>query len=113
MVSKTKMTFAVPSSLKNDLQQRVISDGYGLRGKSKWVSEAITKLFKYENHIDLIHYGDEFQGLDNMETIVLDVGEKSAVEKKIIDVRKKYPELEGVKSRILRTAIVQRLLRGI
>lgn len=105
------MAFAVPSTLKHELQQRVISDGYGLRGKSKWVSEAIVKLFDYPNHLDLIFYSDEIQGLDSMETVVLDVEIKDAVDMKIIDVRKKYPELEGVKSRVLRAAVIQRLLR--
>jgi hypothetical protein len=111
MRAKTKVSFAVPKSLKSELQQRVISDGYGLRGKSKWVCEAITRLFKYDNHLELIYYSDELQGLDGMEAVVLNEDIKDAVENKIIDVRRVYPELEGVKSRILRTAIVQRLIR--
>ena len=110
-MKKSKITFAVPSPLRNELQKRVINDGYGLRGKSKWVSESILNLFEYENHIDLISYGDEFHGLDSMETVVVDANIKVRIENKVIDVRRKYPELEGVKSRILRTAIVQRLLR--
>lgn len=111
MRSKTKVSFAVPKSLKKELQQRVISDGYGLRGKSKWVCEAVTRLFEYDNHIELIHYSDELQGLDGMEAVVLNEDIKDAVDSKILDVRRAHPELEGVKSRILRTAIVQRLIR--
>lgn len=112
MSNKVKMSFAVPGTLKAELQQRVISDGYGLRGKSKWVSEAVSNLFNYDNHVDLIYLSDEIQGLDDMETVVLTYEMKVSIDHKIIDVRRKYPSLEGVKSRILRTSILQRLLRG-
>mgnify|MGYP006076785499 CR=1 FL=1 len=111
MSGKIKMTFAVPSILKKELQERVIKDGYGLRGKSKWVSEAINNLFEYDSHIELIYFSDEIKGLDQMETVVLDYDLKQMLENKIIDVRKEYPFLEGVKSKILRTSIMQRLIR--
>ena len=111
MSNKIKMTFAVPGTLKTELQQRVIKDGYGLRGKSKWVSEAIRSLFEYKSHIDLINYSDEINGLDKMETVVLDYDLKQMLESKIVDVRKEYPSLEGVKSKILRTSILQRFIR--
>lgn len=111
MISKTKVSFAVPKSLKKELQQRVTSDGYGLRGKSKWVCEALVRLFEYDNHVELIYYSDELHGLDGMEAVVLNEDIKDAVDNKILDVRRAHPELEGVKSRILRTAIVQRLIR--
>ena len=112
MPSKVKTTFAVPSSLKNDLQQYVIKDNYGLRGKSKWVSEAIEKLLVLKTYPDLVTYSDEMHGFDGIETIVIEYALKLKLDKAILQIRKEHPTLEGVKSRIIRTAILQRIIRS-
>lgn len=112
MSQKSKITFSIHSSLKNELQGHVIKDGYGLRGKSKWVSEAINTLLKLKNFWELVNYSDEMFGFDKTETIVIEYSLKSKLDKAIIQVRREFPILEGVKSRIVRTAILQRVLRS-
>jgi metal-responsive CopG/Arc/MetJ family transcriptional regulator len=112
MVSKTKITFAIPENLKSELQARVIKNGYGLRGKSKWVSEAVESFLELKDFLDLIGYSDEMHGFDQVETVVIEYSLKMKLDKAIVDIRKEYPTIEGVKSRILRTAILQRLLRS-
>jgi hypothetical protein len=111
MVTKSKICFVVPVNLQQDLRERVIKDNYGLRGKSKWVSEAIEMLTKINNFAELVHYSDEMHGFDKTEAVVLDYKTKSLLEESVIKIRKVYPAIEGVKSRIIRTAILQRLLR--
>ena len=32
------------------MQQRIISDGYGMRGKSKWIVEAIESFLKLDDY---------------------------------------------------------------
>lgn len=112
MTIKSKIAFAVPITLRNELREHVIKDGYGLRGKSKWVSEAIERLLLLKDFPKLINYNNEMHGFDQMETAVLDYSLKLELDKAILKVRKEYPILEGVKSRIMRTAIVQRILRS-
>ncbi len=52
------------------------------------------------------------KGFEKLESIVLGSTIKPKLDEAIINVRRKYPSIEGVQSRIVRTAIVQRLLRG-
>ena len=109
---KTKITFVVPAALHLELRERVPHDGYGLRGKSKWVSEAIASLFLLENFPTLVQYSEEMHGFEKVETVVVSSELKKQVDQAILEVRKHYPSSEGVQSSIVRTAIMQRLLRS-
>jgi hypothetical protein len=111
-MNKTKITFYVPEILQHELQARVIKEGYGLRGKSRWVSEAISRLLIINNFPELVNYSDSMGGFEKAETIVIDQATQHALENAIIQIRKNFPLLEGVKSRIIRTALLQRLLRS-
>jgi hypothetical protein len=111
MPQKVKINFVVPTSLQNDLRERVIKDGYGLRGKSKWISEAILELFQVTNFPELVDYNDEMSGFERTEAISVDHALKDRIMQGIKEVRKCYPTIEGVQSRIIRTAILQRLIR--
>lgn len=108
-----KITFMIPERLKNDLRHSVISDGYGLRGKSKWVYEAIEQLIELTDFAELVSINDEMTPSikGKSETIVVDDVIKRKIDFAVISTRKEYPALEGVQSRIVRTAIIQRMLR--
>ncbi len=112
MSEKSKITFAVPDSLKNELRVHVIKDGYGLRGKSKWISKAVENFLELKDFLELISYSDEMHGFDQIETVVVEYPLKLKIDKAIIQIRKEFPMIEGVKSRIMRTAILQRILRS-
>ena len=112
MPKNYKITFAVPGKLKKELSEKVIRDGYGFRGKSKWVSEEVGNLLQLKSFPSLVNYSDEMSGFDEMETSVVDYQLKLKLDEAILQVRKEFPTLEGVTSRIMRTAILQRLLRS-
>ena len=112
MSNKHKITFAIPKTMKNEIRERVIKEQYGLRGKSKWISEAIENLFKLNDFVELISFSDEMHGFDQIETAVIEHPLKLKLDNAVIDVRKEFPALEGVRSRIMRTAILQRILRS-
>jgi hypothetical protein len=112
MISKTKITLVVPAQLQNELRLRVAKDGYGLRGKSKWVSEAVQSLLIMNDFAKLVHYSEELHGFEKVETIVITTVLKQALDNAIVTTRQQFPTLEGVQSAIIRTAIMQRLLRG-
>jgi len=112
MSIKTKITFVVPESLQKEMRQQIISDEYGLRGKSKWISESILRFLELKNYIDLVQISEEMKGFAKTETISVDKQIKDALERAILEVRKANPSSEGVQSSIIRTSIVQRLLRS-
>ena len=109
---KTKITFVVPEKLQHDMRQQIIADGYGMRGKSRWVAEAIIYLLSIPDLAEFVQYGDELHGFERAETIVVPRELKRDLDKAILTVRRTHPTLEGVQSRIIRTSILQRLIRS-
>jgi len=93
------------------MQERIISEGYGMRGKSQWISEAIERLFLINKFEELVYLNSEMKGFEQFDTITIEKSIKDKMERMVIEIRKIYPALEGVQSRILRTSILQRLLR--
>jgi hypothetical protein len=110
MSNKVKISFVLPEGLQRDLQARIVLDGYSLKGKSKWVAEAVEQLFHLADFMDLVKVNDVMRGFESFESILVDRTLKKQVDDSVIKVRQRYPEIEGVQSRIMRTAILQRLL---
>lgn len=111
MFKKNKVTFVIHETLQKELREKMIADDYGLRGKSKWVSEAIELLLSMENYPELVNLGDGLKNFQKTETITIETILKSKLDIAIVEIRKKYPLSEGVQSKIVRTAIIQKLLR--
>lgn len=112
MAEKVKISLVVPTELQKEFRQRVIADGYGARGKSKWIAEAIDNLLRLENFIELVKISEELRGFKKWETITVDKPLKKALDSAMLSIRKEHPDLEGVQSHIIRTSIIQRILRG-
>jgi len=112
MANKVKITFVLPAKLQDEMRQKIIADGYGLRGKSRWVSHALQSLLAIDNYHELVNYNDGMLSLEKVETVVLPLEQRKALEEAILHVRQFYPMLEGVQSRILRTCILQKLIRS-
>ncbi len=93
------------------LQQRIIEDGYGMRGKSKWIIESIESFLTLSDYPTLVDIADDMDHLSDMVSIRLPEDLMFRIEQAIIHVRKQYPTIEGVKSNLIRASIIQRLLR--
>lgn len=111
MTDKVKITFVLPLRLQKELKTQVIKDDYSLKGKSRWVAEAIEELLVSYHFPDLVKLNDEMKGFEKLESVLVSRDLKKQLDAAVVDVRKVYPAIEGVQSRIVRTAIVQRLLR--
>jgi metal-responsive CopG/Arc/MetJ family transcriptional regulator len=112
MVTKIMTSIKLPKKLHYKLQQRVISDGYGMRGKSIWIIEAIESLLQLPDYPELVDIADDMdEQLTEMVSIRLPESLVNTLEKAIIQVRRHYPAMEGVKSNAIRASIMQRLLR--
>lgn len=110
MTNKT-ISVKIPKQIHEKLVERVIGDRYGMRGKSKWIIEAINDFLELDYFPELVDLADEMNELTHMESFRLPQELCNRINDSIIVVRKDFPELEGVKSKIIRASIMQRLIR--
>lgn len=111
MDKKVTTSIKLQKNLHRRLQQRIIEDGYGMRGKSKWIIESIESLLALSDFPTLVEIAEDMDQLSDMVSIRLPEDLMIRIEKAIIQVRKQYPTIEGVKSNMIRASIMQRLLR--
>lgn len=97
--------------LHRKLQQQIIEDGYGMRGKSKWIIESIEALLGLNDYPTLVDIAEDMDHLTDVVTIRVPEDLMMKIEKAVIHIRKQYPTIEGVKSNLIRASIVQRMLR--
>jgi len=97
--------------LHRQLQQRIIADGYGMRGKSRWIIEAIEHFLTLSDFPTLVEIAEDMHQLTDMVTIRMPENVMWKIEQALVKVRTQYPLIEGVKSNIIRASILQRLLR--
>lgn len=111
MQKKVMTSIKLQKNLHRRLQQRIIEDGYGMRGKSKWIIESIEALLAIHDFPTLVDIAEDMDQLSDMVSIRLPESMMIRIEQAIIQVRKQFPALEGVKSNLIRASIIQRLLR--
>lgn len=108
---KVRLNYFLPQAVLTEIKERMIGQGYDLKGKSRWISEAVQSLLTFENYSELVHLSDQMQGFQKLDSVSVDKTLKSELDNAVIEIRKQFPAIEGVQSRILRTAILQRLIR--
>lgn len=111
MQKKVTTSIKLQRKLHHRLQQRIIEDGYGMRGKSKWIIESIESLLSLADYPTLVDIADDMDQLSDIVSIRMPEDLMNRIEKAIVNVRKQYPTIEGVKSNMIRASIMQRLLR--
>lgn len=97
--------------LHHKLQQRIIEDGYGMRGKSKWIIESVESLLELSDYPTLVDIAEDMDQLTDIVTIRFPENVMKKIDTAITHIRRCYPRLEGVKSNLIRASIIQRLLR--
>lgn len=111
MQKKVVTSIKLQKKLHYRLQQRIIEDGYGMRGKSKWIIESIESLLDLSDYPTLVDIAEDMDQLSDILSLRLPEDLMLQIEKAVVHVRKQYPTIEGVKSNLIRASIVQRLLR--
>lgn len=109
---KVMTSLKLQKKLHRRLEQSIIADGYGMRGKSKWIIEAIEAFFELADYPTLVDIADDMDQLSDMVSIRLPEALMLRIEKALVEVRKQYPMIEGVKSNLIRASIIQRLLKS-
>ncbi len=110
MTDTKSISLKLAKSLHQQLQKQVIADGYGMRGKSKWVKEAIESFLELNYFPSLVDELDDFEELTDILTIRIPSDICEQLSSSLITVRKEYPAIEGVKSKIIRSSILQRMV---
>lgn len=111
MMEKVMTSIKLQKKLHRRLQQRIIADGYGMRGKSRWIIEAVESLLQLNDFPSLVDIANNMDQLSDIISIRLPASLMNQIEEAVIAVRKQYPRMEGVKSNLIRASIIQRLLR--
>ena len=107
---KIRVSYFLPEAILLDVKEMMMKEGYDLKGKSKWVSEAVYDLLLFQNFCELVMINDQMEGFAKLDSISIEPDLKNKLDAMVIHIRKQFPSIEGVQSKILRTAIVQRLL---
>lgn len=108
--SITSVTVKLPKQLLHDMQLQIINDGYGMRGRTKWIHEAIHSLLQRENFAELVDIASAMEDLVSPINFRCDAGVTQILDAAILSVRREFPLMDGVKSNIIRAAVCQRLL---
>lgn len=95
----------MPSALKVQLSEAVKADGYGGKGKSRWVREALKQLFEDDPELVTVGLGDALETNDAEDTFYLDEEGMGFIDHAVTMVRAQDPRFEGVQSALLRAAI--------
>lgn len=111
MQKKVMTSIKLQKNLHQRLQRRIIEDGYGMRGKSKWIIESIESLLTLSDYPTLVDIAEDMDQLSDMVSIRVPENLMIRIEQAVVQVRKQYPKSEGVKSNLIRASIMQRLLR--
>jgi hypothetical protein len=109
---KVKVSCLLPAKLKSEMRGAMHQASYGLREKSRWLVEAIKAFLELNNYRDYIMYCCEIKGLDAKESFLIPSELKERIDEEYYIIRKDNPYIEGIKSAILRAAIIQRISRG-
>lgn len=112
MIKKIMTSIKVQKLLHYKMQQHIIRDGYGMRGKSKWIMEAIEDFLQLPDYPSLTDIAVEMEQLTEIVSIRMPDELMSKLDHAIIKVRRQYPAMEGVKSNLIRASIMQRLIRA-
>jgi hypothetical protein len=98
------------------MNKKLVSQGYGLRGKSKWICDALTQFLTFSDRdfiIDCIELSEELVNLDKSISFRPTDRVDQLLDEWVVIVRMKTPNIEGLKSKIIRTSIIHSLLGSI
>ncbi len=109
-MKKKRISIILPTNAIREIHERMIDEGYSLREKSKWISEAIEDFLKLKEYQSLVEIAELVDDLAKTETVSITSDIEEKLEEAIIKVRQQFPTIEGVKSLIVRASIVRRLV---
>lgn len=111
-MNKKRLTYFLPERLHAEMMDLLIKEGYSIREKSRWICEAIERLFGFDNYVELVAFSDDMASLSKKDTLTIPEDLKKTLVGNTRKVKSQHLDMEGVQSRMIRTAILQRILRS-
>ena len=107
-----KITVRFSKRLKAEMQVALIKSGYGLRGKSRWLKEAILTFLRLKDFIDYVEQGIDINQaeLSEVEAFYLDMETIQLLKDAYLEIRVKYPLFEGIQSALIRASTIYQLM---
>jgi hypothetical protein len=112
MAKTVSTSVKLPAKLDKELCLQVIKDGYGMRGKNKWVNDAIEEFLKLPAYIDYTDIASDMTELSKAIGLRISKELIGKVDKAVIEIRKVNFEIEAIQSHIIRAAIMQKIIRS-
>jgi hypothetical protein len=109
-IKSVATSLKLSKSVERKLLEQIIRDDYGMRGKNKWIIEAIESFLRLENISELVDIAADMEQLSAIVNIRIPDDLMKRIDIAVINIRQKYPILEGVQSNIIRASIIQRLI---
>ncbi len=109
-MKKKRISVIMSNNAVKEIHEKMLAEGYSLREKSKWISEAIEDFLTLKEYQSLVEMAELVNDLTKNETIYITPAIEDKLDEAIIKVRTQYPALEGVKSLIVRASIIRRLV---
>ena len=109
-MKKKRISVILSNNVVKEIHAKMLEDGYSLREKSKWISEAIDDFLKLKEYQSLVEMADLVNDFTKNETIYITPEIEEKLDEAILKVRTQYPIIEGVKSLIVRASIIRRLI---
>ncbi len=110
--NKVRTTVLLPTKMRKEMLAAVLRDGYGMRGKSAWIAEAVDEFLHHEEWLASVGTGEGLTRSPEREVFSLTPGLKDRMEGAVLELRKRDPLMTGPQSAIIRAAITRRLLRS-
>lgn len=109
---KVRIAFKLHSQMLDEMRVAMEIENYGVRSKSRWISEAIESLLLLDCYWDLVSIGEvNIRVIPEPESIFISAELRVKLDDAMLVCRQHYPLLSGVQSVIIRTSIIQRCLR--
>lgn len=110
-MNKLGTSVKIPLEINEKVIRSVVDKGYGLRGKSRWITEAIDRFVALESFEEYVDIASEQRRFTKSISFRLPEEQAIKLDDAIVKVRQKYPRMDAARSNIIRAAIIQHLLR--
>ena len=106
----SRLPVRIPEKLSVELIEEVVRTQKNLKGKSKWVCEAIEDILVAPDLRELVDFDDAIQTNLKAESFSIPVKVKDKIQGALIGLRKALPEKNVTTSSIVRAAIIRKLI---
>ena len=105
----TITSFRMPVALESKMQKTITASGFGPRGKSKWLCREIERFLLTDREgfvVDAVRFFEDITSHNKSICFRPTATVQDLLSTWFIRVRRARPEMEGVKSKIIRAAVM-------